>query len=353
MKKIILTVIAVGIFLTACAPAAPNGQCSLYPSLASPEYPEMSPYPDEMSYVDEKTGEFDDVGFSAVYDAWWEDRKAQYDQPAGYANTLTGYFSKSIPEFLSGGDENSACSPLNIYMALAMLAEVTAGSSRQQILDLLASDSIEDLRTQAGYVWNAHYCADGSSASLLANSLWLDEGLTYNSDTVQTLAESYFASVYQGPLGSADMNTALQFWLNEQTGGLLKDQVQHVEMDPETVLALASTICYRVKWSSEFIESRNSEGKFHAPNGDTDVTYMNTTLSYGPYYWDEMYAAVSLTLEDGGRMWLVLPDEGMTPAKLLEDGTALDMILNSSDTYENQKDIQVNLSLPKFDIVST
>ena len=38
---------------------------------------------------------------------------------------------------------------MNVYMALAMLAEVTDGESRRQILDLLGSSSLEDTREQA------------------------------------------------------------------------------------------------------------------------------------------------------------------------------------------------------------
>lgn len=350
MRKLFLMAMAAVMLLSGCAPAAVQAPSQAL--LAQANYPEMSPYPNEMAYVDEKTGIFDDAEFSKVYERWREDRLNQYDQPEGYADGLTDYFRTSIPEFLGTGDGNAVCSPLNVYMALAMLAEATCGDSRQQILELLNSGSIEELRTQAGHVWNAHYCADGGTASVLANSLWLNEGILYNKDTVQTLADSYYTSVYQGELGSEEMDQLLRDWLNEQTGGLLEEQAQSIRMDPQTVLTLASTIYYRVKWASEFNESSNTEGIFHAPGGDTDVTYMNKTLNYGPYFWGEDYAAAYLSLEDGGRMWLILPDEGLTPADILESGKALDMILSDPDGYENRKSLRVNLSIPKFDIAA-
>ena len=112
----------------------------------------MAPYPNEMSFVDESSGEFDSEGFDAVYTAWREDRKNQYDQPEGYADGLEVFFRGSMPEFLAGAPgENAVCSPLNLYMALALLAEVTDGETRQQVLSLLNSDGIETLRTQAGH----------------------------------------------------------------------------------------------------------------------------------------------------------------------------------------------------------
>ena len=317
--------------------------------IASPVYPKMAPYPDESKYY--KTNDWD--AFDKEYSEWCIDIRTQRDQPAGYADSLQGYFRTGIPILLSGGNGgNAVCSPLNIYMALAMLAETTGGSSRRQILDALGADSIQALRTQAGQVWNAHYMADSASTSVLANSLWLESGLQYNTETVRTLADSYYASVYQGDLGSAEMNEALLSWLNEQTGGLLEDQVQNVTMPQETILALASTIYYRAKWVDKFYENHNTEDIFHTPSGDRTVTYMKRTLAYGPYYWGEDFGAVYLQLEDNSKMWLILPDEGRSPEDILASGHALELLLGDYYASENKADIKVHLSLPKFDVVA-
>lgn len=348
-KHLLCLVLALSLLLGGCAQAAPVDPPA--GPIGEPHYPEMAPYPDQMIFMEEG-GDFDSDAFSLSYDDWRESRERQYDQPEGYADSLTCFFRESIPVFLSAAEGNAACSPLNIYMALAMLAEVTGGSSRQQLMEVLNAPGIDALRTQAEHVWNAHYCADGATSCLLANSIWLEEGLTYDPDTVQALANLYHAASYQGDLGTPELDELLRAWLNEQTDGLLEDQVQGITMDPRTVLALASTICYRAKWSSEFSEQFNTQAPFHAPAGDRDVTYMNTTLGYGPYYWGEDFGAVSLSLEDGSKMWFVLPDEDKTPADVLSSGAALELILGSWEETENQKSLMVNLSVPKFDIVS-
>jgi len=140
-------------------PVAPEGYYLQYLA-AAPQYPQMAPYPTE-----------DDTGISG-YDAWWQSQKTQYNQPEGYADSAEPFFSQITASLLSGEEgQNMACSPVNVYMALAMLAEVTEGETRQQILDALGADSIEALRTQAGHVWNAHYCADNATTLTLANSL--------------------------------------------------------------------------------------------------------------------------------------------------------------------------------------
>lgn len=294
---------------------------------------------------------------SDAYTAWWSDQRALHNQPLGYADNLTDYFAKIVPALLAdNGGKNATCSPVNIYMALAMLAEITDGESRQQILNLMNADSIEALRTQAKHVWRAHYNNDGLSTSILGSSLWLEEGYEYNEDTAKLLAENYYASVFQGDLGSAEMNEALQSWLNEQTMGLLEEQVQNVEMSPETLLALATTICYQVQWKNQFHEAANTEGIFHGTVGDTTETFMHQQLTYGPYFWGENFSAAGLALENDSIMWLILPDEGVSPETLLTSGEIADFFAQQSGnvqtTWENQKRMRVNLSVPKFDICS-
>ena len=51
-------------------------------------------------------------------------------------------------------------------------------------------------------------------------------------------------------------------------------------------------------------------------------------------------------------MWLILPDEGVTPEELLSTGEAMDFLQQNANEYENQKSLMIHLSVPKFDISS-
>lgn len=320
-------------------------------AVAQAVYPSMAPYPNESEYINPLTGEFDFDGFSAELDAWRASVRGQ-QQEDGYADGLTPFFTASIPRFLSGvPGENRAYSPLNVYMALGMLAELTDGESRQQILELLGSDSMADLRAQAKAVWNAHYRNDGATTSILASSLWLNQDVTFVPDTLDTLAQTYYASSYQGEMGAEAFNRALQDWLNEQTGGLLADQIGSVRLEPETVLALATTLYYRAKWAAEFSQDNTFPQTFHAVDGEMTCDFMHSGGS-GTYYWGDRFSAVGRRLEnDGGTMWFLLPDEGVAVEELLDDPQAMTFLLSNGD-WENRKDLIVNLSLPKFDISS-
>ena len=358
LKKFVAAGLAavLALSMAGCAPAVescPAAEKETTPetsALAAPVYPEMAQYPDEAAYW-KKDGSFDDDGFSKVYDAWWADKRARNNLQLPDPDGMQRFLRASTGTMLAqGGGQNLVYSPLNVYMALSMLCECTDGNSRAQILTLLGQSDLASVRAQARALWNANYCADGAVTSILASSLWLNDGTAYVKKTLDMLAQNYYASAFSGKMGSDAYNKALQDWLNEQTGGLLKEQASGLRFDPETVLALATTIYYRAKWSNEFSKSRTSEGMFHAPSGDLTCDFMHSSGT-GTYYWGERFGAVNLSLRESGCMKLLLPDEGVSPEELLKDAEAMNFLLGS-EAWENSKFLIVNLSVPKFDVSS-
>ncbi|MDE6599640.1 MAG: hypothetical protein K2K34_06125 [Oscillospiraceae bacterium] len=321
-------------------------------TLAEAEYPVMAKYPNEDDCFDEN-GVYQDE-LAAIYYDPWEKQSVERRQAGSLLvyDSLTGFVMSTSNEFLTGSDgENRVYSPGSTYMALAMLAETADGNSRYQILDLLGVDSIEALREQAENMWKANYRNDGATTSVLANSLWLNDGVTFNAGTVNRLANSYRASSYRGDMSSDEMTAALQDWLNEQTGGLLGDSVKNVKLDPETVMSLCSTVYFRAKWDYQFSAANNDYKTFHSPDGDIETEFMNNTNDYGPYYWGDDYGAVYLAFADRGGMWLILPDEDKTVDDVLASREYLDMI-NTGYGWEKSKSIIVHYSVPKFDVSS-
>jgi len=312
--------------------------------LAAPVYPQMSKKPNEMDYQ----GNWD--AYIAADSAWRENQKKQYSQPDGYAESLTDFFYTSMAQFLQG-EGNSTYSPVNVYLAMAMLAETTGGNSRQQILDLFGLDTIEQLRKQASYVWNAHYSDDGETTLLMANSVWLDEAFSFRKATTELLANHYFASSFRGDLGTENMNRQLQTWLDNNTGNLLKDQTQKVELDPLTVFALASTVYFSAGWDEKFYAQNTKDAVFHGNNGDLQKSFMNKTFIQYTYYWGENFGAVSLGLSGSNSMWLILPDIGYSTSDIMTSDDYLRMTLDP-EGWVNQRAYKINLSLPKFDVVN-
>lgn len=312
--------------------------------LAEAAYPEMPKYP-------EMTGDTNWEDVEADIEKWQNAINELREQPDGYQDGFDTFFLNSTQTFLNGSDtDNCVYSPLSLYMALGMSAEITDGNSRQQILDVLAQGDIDTLRAHAKSIWQANYLDDGLAKSVLATSLWTRNDAEYKQDAVNRLSDTYYTSVFSGDPSSEDYNNMYRDWLNAQTDGLLGDQVAGLNLDPEMIMTLASTVNFSGKWEDKFEPEKTKQADFHAAGGDVKCDFMNAERVTG-YYWGDKFTSINLHLENNGQMRLILPDEGYSPYDLLKDDETKKFMLNFGE-YENSKYVVVDMSVPKFDVTS-
>ncbi len=286
------------------------------------------------------------------YSKWnydeWEEQRSELKLYREEREAFRPYLEAAIPAFLSGGSgENVVCSPMDVYIGLAMLTETAGGGTRQQLLELLGMDSVEEVRALTKRAWNALYVNDGVSRMELATSVWLREGMTFDRGVLDTLSEDYYASVFSGKMGSAELDEALRNWIDAHTGDMLKEETGSLRLTPDTAMALVSTVYFKDAWS--FDKSLTEKGVFHAPGGDTEADFMHQTYD-DLYYWGDRYGAVIKSFENC-QMLLMLPDEGVTPEELLHDPQALAMLCGERD-YDRSGAYEIALTLPRFDVRS-
>lgn len=281
---------------------------------------------------------------------WEAERDLRSDTAKNALKEMDIFLKDSCNEFLSGGQSNQLYSPINAYIGLAMAAELTTGNTRQQILSTLGTEDLASLRQQVSAIWETVYRDDGNEICTLANALWLDDEAKFHQEPMDALAYHYYSSVYQQDLSSKRTAKDIQAWLNNNTGGLLRDSVQSIQLPEDAVMMLYSTIYFQAKWSEEFSSAQNTNDIFHAPQGNITCTFMNQKLRQMHYYWGESFGAVALGLKNGSKMWFILPDEDKSIDMVLAEGEYLDMVAAPYEGWENTKYMKVNLSVPKFDI---
>ncbi len=311
--------------------------------LASAVYPVMIEHPRDEDYIRED-GSFDGDAYDEAMDKWYESYSAQRAYADGVDFSYLDAFNKAaVREFISG-ETNSVMSPLNIYLCLGMLAEVSDGNTRDEILKAMNVSSIEELEEKAKILWNANYLNDGVLTSVLGSSFWLHEGLSYKEETLKRLVDYYYASSFSGAMGSAEYNAALNKWLKEQTGGLLDP---HLELSTNTILALATTIYFKASWSDAFDSYATKEDVFHALKEDKKMDFMHSE-EYGDYYSGKTFTAVNRTLNESGAMWFILPNENSSVSDVLKGDELYSFLANPSGNRVN-----IAYTIPKFDVNST
>ena len=264
---------------------------------------------------------------------------------------LNDFTAKSTPLVLAEHtEENAIYSPLSLWSALAMLAQCANGNSRQQVLNAMGADSVEALQEQSEHLWRTLYTDDGQSALILANSIWLNSNLqgTYIQDTLDTLAQKYYAGAYSVPMGTGEADTAVTQWVNEQTKGLIGSDAPVVQTDALTLALLVSSLYYKAAWQNEFMPDRTEIDTFtDAAGQETQVDFMHRTED-ASFIRREGYQAAKLSTRLG-EMVFVLPDEGVAPEALLQEEDFLARLEFYGDACTWG---EVQWSVPKFDVNS-
>ena len=312
-------------------------------------YPNVVMCPDENDYFN-ADGTFRSEEFHTAFQAWRDYENSRPVLQDGYVGEMSGFYKAIVQKLLlDESGKNVTCSPSNIYMALSMLAEVTDGNSRKQILDLLGAKDVEQLRKQAKEVWESSYENSNQGTLILGNSFWLSDTYAYKTEPFDILKNNYYASSFAGEMGSDKLNKRLQNWINEQTGGLLKEQANTAETKPSNILALVSTIYFKGQWDEKFMPLNNKTDTFHGTNGDRQCDFMYQKSDECGYLDGDGFTAVSKSFVDGSNMYFILPDSGK-PEELIENGKAIDLVLDGNEISDSN--VRVNLSMPKFDVAT-
>ncbi len=276
---------------------------------------------------------------------WWSGYREKMAVSRDYRDAMDPFYVAMMDKLLVSQEDNTVCSPLNIYIALSALAETSGGNSRDQILDLLEADSIDVLRERTRGLLAANYVDTPVLQSWLANSLWLRDYTEYNEETIGRLADLYMASVFRGDPGSEEMSEALRKWTDLNTGGLLKQYTKDLQLESRTILAIISTVYFKAMWMNTFDPSLTDRQVFHGVSGDTETDMMHMS-DMTAVYRNGRFTAVQLGLTDSGSMTFFLPSEGTDVNALAEDPEVLSA--SRSGLSEKVSYPMVHMSVPKF-----
>lgn len=327
--------------LTACAPSASVPAEDDVPAVSSPSTvgqplfgrkvkPEAEPvYPKSIGF-DDYEGRFALRDQYPVVDTLW--------------NSIDAFSARSASLALGGSEENALFSPVSLWFALALCAESAQGDTRTALMDALGLP--DEAAQSAQAVYNNLYKDNKIGKLKLSTSLWVNEEFPVKQNFLDLAAKNFYAHSYHCDFSDAATGKAMGDWLDEATGGLLGGQP--LTTDPLTLMTLFSAIHYSDQWTDEFNKDKNTTGDFHNADGTvSEAEYMNRTyFSHGWKYGDG-WLSTSLGLKNGGSMYLILPDKGVTPGELLADTETLAEIL-SGEAEGGWGEVVIQV--PKFEV---
>lgn len=251
----------------------------------------------------------------------------------------------------SKSDENVACSPMSMSLAMAMMANGADGATRSQMLGmmLVPGADINDLNDVCRSMIVANSNVPGAVCNI-SNSLWLDKKFQTLPAFSDKLRSIYGAEVKQvDDLTSDAARREINDWVNGNSGGLLPNLLR--ENIADNTMALINSIYFAAYWKNAFDPADTRTASFTNYDGNVkEVDMMNRKaykFSTYEYFKGNGFESLEMDLAEGlYKMLVILPESNVDMKQFMRNFTVADW----SALIAGSTTCLANLQLPKFTV---
>ncbi|KAL5725476.1 hypothetical protein ACHQM5_008617 [Ranunculus cassubicifolius] len=179
-------------------------------------------------------------------------------------------------------DKNFVFSPYSIQLALSMLTNGSAASTKTELLNFLEAENLEDLNSKSEQVLDTLCKIVGGDPVLsVIGGVWIDQSLT-----LKPLFQANAAKVYKARAETVDFKDEVKSkeaiqkvnrWAEESTNGLIKSVLPEDEFNPARRIILANAVYFKGRWSQEFSSMDTENRKFYLLGGNSvEVPFMHS-----------------------------------------------------------------------------
>lgn len=225
-----------------------------------------------------------------------------------FANTKFGF--KLFGEVLKQDDNSNVfVSPSSVAIALAMTYNGASGSTQQAMAKALELQglSLEQINSSNAALKVLLENPDPKVQLTIANSLWANQDVSFNSDFLQRNRDFYKAKVTNLNFSDASAPNAINDWVKENTKGKIDKIVN--QLTPDQVLFLVNAIYFKGNWTEQFDKNQTKEKPFTLASGQQKQHPMMSQFGDYKYLENENFQAISLPYGKDGRVsfYIFLP----------------------------------------------
>ncbi len=224
-------------------------------------------------------------------------------------------FALELYSRLQGREGNIFFSPYSISLSLAMADAGARGDTAEQISEALHFPGSGRLHKAFSRLVADISPADRERQGTklrVANGLWAQKGYPFLESFIGLLNRYYRVKpghadfLLEPEVAREEINT----FIEEKTGGRIKEMLRPGALDMATRLVLVNAIYFRGRWRNRFERSATREAPFlTAPDRKVTVPMMSRTGEYN-YMEDELLQAIELPYDDGRLSMVVLLPKG-------------------------------------------
>jgi serpin B len=245
-------------------------------------------------------------------------------------------------------------SPLSASLALTMVLNGARNETYRQMAHALGygEQPVERINTENALLLHLLRSPDPKTETLVANSLWVQQGFSLLPSFLQACQKHYEAEVdsvdfMQDREGAAER---INGWVKQNTKGLIPKLFEPSDFSPLTRLVVVNTLYFKGKWQKPFDKQATSEEEFHLEGGKVKRVPMMHQSGKFDYLRGDGFQAVALPYGAGElSFYLFLPDEGRSLQAFLKELTAE----RWAQWLKGFKPMEGDVGLPRFRIEAT
>ena len=262
-------------------------------------------------------------------------------------NTKFGFklFSELVKQ---NPGKNIFISSASVTLALTMIYNGARGETQQALMATLEIEelSLSEVNQANAALTTALTHLDPKVELVIANSLWVKQGLAFKPEFLQSNRDFYQAEVTELDFNDVRAVSIMNNWVSRQTRGKINEIINSV--DPLATLFLLNAIYFKGIWSVPFDQAKTREDIFTTIEGrQKKHPLMSQSGRSYSYYRGQNFQAVSLPYGRGDiTMFIFLPDQSSSLIEFQQSLTA--------ETWANWmsqfKQSEGQLVLPRFKV---
>ena len=249
----------------------------------------------------------------------------------------------------AGQEGNIFFSPYSIATTLGMIG---AGARRETAAEIAKTVRLSLPADQLPAAFQSLAAALPSNPTprfelSVANRLWCQQGVGFNSDFLTTLRDNYGSELRTLDFAHAEESRlAINAWIAEKTHNRIMQLLWAGQIKPDNRFVVADAIYFHGAWVKKFNRSLTKPRQFHAPQGDTQVLTMSQTATF-PYLQSDDLQVLSLPYAaDNAAMLVILPSYTKESLGQLEASLSAEQVQKWIDSLHNTR---IEVLLPRFE----
>jgi serpin B len=247
-----------------------------------------------------------------------------------------------------GRQGSSILSPLSVTYLLGMMDAGAAGSTRDEITDVLGfGNDAAAVNEYCKKMIDGSAIADPAATVKTANCIEVNSalGIGLLPQFVENMKHYYYAQIEALDFTKGNVLDRINSWCKDHTDGMIPSILDQLSTD--MAMIMLNAIYFKADWNARFDKQYTRKMDFTLPNGTTakrDLMHIKVRTFYGQ---NDSCSVVRLPFGSGAYgMYILLPAEGVSLEELIQGMNYQDL---NANIYNNTYLGDIDILLPKFE----